>query len=383
MKRSSYKTDQSNAQDRPTTIRTANKAKEESKQKRIDSKSLVQKKKMSAKNIPASNKRNLLQRYNQSYGHSIQSQVSTERQAQRKYLEQSLNRKSPQHRSQPNTNDSPGFSTRNIVHDVSRDTGYKVMPFDEDDDLLNELEDISSAQKELDNDMDELEKMFSLDSFGAVEEDIPSLSDDQNSTSNRNQSDSSEDHIMNNNASTDEKENPPDHNQDIDPPRESIANLSTRQLKVQTSAREFASVQTDPSVHTGNPKKCMRELNDHNEDIDCNEHESSAVIDSIACVVYGRHEYTIKLFWPDREGKSVDFTRTYEGGLLVYLSTWIFLSFFFGRVPHDIFWMAALIIPLMVITVEINFPHRMDEAVVALGILLCHFIFTGGVTVLT
>eukprot|EP00957_Ditylum_brightwellii_P181478 13823939-Ditylum_brightwellii.AAC.1 len=61
MKRSSYKTDQSNAQDRPTTIRTANKAKEESKQKRIDSKSLVQKKKMSAKNIPASNKRNLLQ----------------------------------------------------------------------------------------------------------------------------------------------------------------------------------------------------------------------------------------------------------------------------------------------------------------------------------
>eukprot|EP00957_Ditylum_brightwellii_P168865 12853111-Ditylum_brightwellii.AAC.1 len=105
------------------------------------------------------------------------------------------------------------------------------MPFDEDDDLLNELEDISSAQRELDNDMDELEKMFSLDSFGAVEEDIPSLSDDQNSTSNRNQPDSSEDHIMNNNASTDEKENPPDHNQDIDPPHESIANLSTRQLK--------------------------------------------------------------------------------------------------------------------------------------------------------
>uniref|UniRef100_A0A7S4UZA1 Uncharacterized protein n=1 Tax=Ditylum brightwellii TaxID=49249 RepID=A0A7S4UZA1_9STRA len=376
MKRSSYKTDQSNAQDRPTTIRTANKAKEESKQKRIDSKSLVQKKKMSAKNIPASNKRNLLQRYNQSYGHSIQSQVSTERQAQRKYLEQSLNRKSPQHRSQPNTNDSPGFSTRNIVHDVSRDTGYKVMPFDEDDDLLNELEDISSAQKELDNDMDELEKMFSLDSFGAVEEDIPSLSDDQNSTSNRNQSDSSEDHIMNNNASTDEKENPPDHNQDIDPPRESIANLSTRQLKVQTSAREFASVHADPSVHTQNPQNCMQELNDHNEDIDCNEHESSAVINNIACGVYGRHEYTIKSFWPDREGRSVDFTRTYEGGLLVYLSTWIFLSFFFGRVPHDIFWMAALIIPLMVITVEINFPHRMDEAVVALGILLCHFIFT-------
>eukprot|EP00957_Ditylum_brightwellii_P011874 894758-Ditylum_brightwellii.AAC.1 len=185
--------------------------------------------------------------------------------------------------------------------------------------------------------MDELERMFSLDSFGAVEEDIPSLSnvsdlnvsrhidinsevplsdDDQNSTSSCNQSDSSEDHIMSNNASTDEKENSFDTSREIDQPRELIANMSTRQLKVQTSAREFASVHADPSVHTQNPQNCMQELNDHNEDIDCNEHESSAVINNIACGVYGRHEYTIKSFWPDREGRSVDCTRTYEGGLL-------------------------------------------------------------------
>uniref|UniRef100_A0A7S4VRS8 Uncharacterized protein n=2 Tax=Ditylum brightwellii TaxID=49249 RepID=A0A7S4VRS8_9STRA len=344
-----------------------------------------------------------------------------------KNLEKSLNGKPSRHRFQSSMNNSLsllngsfqlGGSMRNIVQDFSRDIKSAETFFsledsqaisfddddDDDDDLLSELEDISSAQRELENEMDELERMFSLDSFGAVEEDIPSLSnvsdlngsrhidinsevplsdDDQNSTSSCNQSDSSEDHIMSNNASTDEKENSFDSSREIDQPRELIANMSTRQLKVQTSAREFASVHADPSVHTQNPQNCMQELNDHNEDIDCNEHESSAVINNIACGVYGRHEYTIKSFWPDREGRSVDFTRTYEGGLLVYLSTWIFLSFFFGRVPHDIFWMAALIIPLMVITVEINFPHRMDEAVVALGILLCHFIFTGGVTVLT
>mmetsp|Transcript_14396 Transcript_14396/g.21249 ORF Transcript_14396/g.21249 Transcript_14396/m.21249 type:complete len:400 (+) Transcript_14396:177-1376(+) len=337
-----------------------------------------------------------------------------------KNLEKSLNGKPSRHRFQSSMNNSLsllngsfqlGGSMRNIVQDFSRDIKSAETFFsledsqaisfddddDDDDDLLSELEDISSAQRELENEMDELERMFSLDSFGAVEEDIPSLSnvsdlnvsrhidinsevplsdDDQNSTSSCNQSDSSEDHIMSNNASTDEKENSFDTSREIDQPRELIANMSTRQLKVQTSAREFASVHADPSVHTQNPQNCMQELNDHNEDIDCNEHESSAVINNIACGVYGRHEYTIKSFWPDREGRSVDFTRTYEGGLLVYLSTWIFLSFFFGRVPHDIFWMAALIIPLMVITVEINLPIRMDEAVVALGILLCHFIFT-------
>mmetsp|Transcript_14395 Transcript_14395/g.21246 ORF Transcript_14395/g.21246 Transcript_14395/m.21246 type:complete len:400 (+) Transcript_14395:177-1376(+) len=337
-----------------------------------------------------------------------------------KNLEKSLNGKPSRHRFQSSMNNSLsllngsfqlGGSMRNIVQDFSRDIKSAETFFsledsqaisfddddDDDDDLLSELEDISSAQRELENEMDELERMFSLDSFGAVEEDIPSLSnvsdlnvsrhidinsevplsdDDQNSTSSCNQSDSSEDHIMSNNASTDEKENSFDTSREIDQPRELIANMSTRQLKVQTSAREFASVHADPSVHTQNPQNCMQELNDHNEDIDCNEHESSAVINNIACGVYGRHEYTIKSFWPDREGRSVDFTRTYEGGLLVYLSTWIFLSFFFGRVPHDIFWMAALIIPLMVTTVEINLPHRMDEAVVALGILLCHFIFT-------
>mmetsp|Transcript_14356 Transcript_14356/g.19636 ORF Transcript_14356/g.19636 Transcript_14356/m.19636 type:complete len:487 (-) Transcript_14356:564-2024(-) len=116
------------------------------------------------------------------------------------------------------------------------------------------------------------------------------------------------------------------------------------------------------------------DTNNHSERLESDVEETNTMINTLASSVFVGHEYTIRLHGTNKFGDTKELTRTYEGSLLVYLACWVFISYFFGKVSHEIFWMVALIIPPTVTTVEINLPHSINEAVIALGILLCHFV---------
>lgn len=93
----------------------------------------------------------------------------------------------------------------------------------------------------------------------------------------------------------------------------------------------------------------------------------SGIISLIARLAFGRHEYTVNVFFT-KTSSSNDcelYTRTYEGSISVFLSVTILIASFYEHISTPFFWGMIVLIPFLFTMLEMKLPHRIDETIIA------------------
>lgn len=111
-----------------------------------------------------------------------------------------------------------------------------------------------------------------------------------------------------------------------------------------------------------------------------NHHYCGDLIDRLADFTFGHHCYEARPIFlfinstPSSSKAANSFTRSYEGGIAVYMATLLMVTSFYEMLPPLSFWMTLAFIPPILTALEVHVPHRLEESAIALGIVIIRLI---------
>lgn len=109
--------------------------------------------------------------------------------------------------------------------------------------------------------------------------------------------------------------------------------------------------------------------------VPCRSRPTSFVV-TLAALAFGRHEYRSTPFLTLQKGRNDGYARTYEGGVCVFMATAIAASAYYSNAYSDPVQFGALVflVPSLVTLVEVKLPHKREETLIALVIVVSHFL---------